>query len=112
MPGSLGEAQLRQVLLDLRAQVVRVAHWLERELARRAWPGVGGADLAVELGAGLGGEAGALVDQGGGALGVEVAGAQLGGGALEALDDPVEGFRRHARRHSRARRAGPRRGCR
>ena len=72
--GSLGEAQLGQVGLDLRPQLVGVAARAVGALTPSAsWPAapgpVGGAHPAVELGARLGGEARALVDERGGAVG-------------------------------------------
>ena len=49
-----------------------------------------GADAAIQLGARFGGEAGAVVHERGGAIGVELPGAQLGCEVLEALDQRVE----------------------
>ena len=92
------EAQPLEVGLDVGAQVVRVA-----QLRTRAPAGpprglrVRGPDLAVELGARLGREARALLDQRGGAVGGQLARAQRHGGVLEALDQALKGLRRHRR---------------
>ena len=95
--GLLGEAQVGQVGLDLLPELLRVdgagggcAHD-----SSASWPAapaalIRRADPAVQLGPRLGGDAGAVVHERGGAVGVELPGAQLGGEVLEALDQRVE----------------------
>ena len=83
------------------------------ELSGRSLALVRGPHARVELGSRLGGDAGALVDERGRAVGVEPAGAQLGGRALEAVNEHVESVGlSHGSPHSRARRRAPRPGCR
>ena len=51
---------------------------------------VRGADLTIQLGARLGRDARALVDEGGGAIGRQLAAAQRHGGVLEPLDQALK----------------------
>ena len=72
----------------------------ERELPKCHLPRcnwhVGGSDLAVQFGAGLGGDPRALVDEGGGTIGRELTAAQRHGGVLEPLDQTLKTVLRHS----------------
>ena len=110
--GLLGEAQRRRGTPRPARAGGPGSSQLERELARRARPASAERTSRSSSAPASAARRAHSSTSAAARSGVEVAGAQLGGGALEALDDPVEGFRRHARRHSRAPRAGPHRGCR
>ena len=57
---------------------------------------VGGTNLTIQLGARLGRDARALVDEGGGAIGWELTAAQRHGGVLEPLDQTLKTVLRHS----------------
>ena len=59
---------------------------------------VRGADLTIQLGARLGRDARALVDEGGGAIGRQLTAAQRHGGVLEPLDQTLKTVLRHSGR--------------
>ncbi len=125
--GLVREAQAGEVALDLLTQVLGVRGGLRRPrlgasahdssascpASRPRPPLICRTHTRVELGAGLGGDAGAIVDERGGAVGVELPGSELGGGALEALDEHVESVGlSHDSRHSLVPRRVLHRGCR
>ena len=57
---------------------------------------VRGADLTIQLGARLGRDTRALVDEGGGAVGRQLTAAQRHGGVLEPLDQTLKTVLRHS----------------
>ena len=59
---------------------------------------VRGADLTIQLGACLGGDARALVDERGGAIGRQFTATQRHGGVLEPLDQTLKTVLRHSGR--------------
>jgi hypothetical protein len=86
-----GEAQVGEVALDRVAQGLRVGAHLQQGVLARDGLLLRGAGHALELRRGLGGHAGRVLDQAGGGVGREVAGAQLLGRALQARDEGIEG---------------------